>query len=77
MLTLERARGMDDTALAWTSKDIYEALAAVGQMKAAGIPVDEKRASEYADELALVAQVRYERKNLSANRACPHCGRRG
>jgi hypothetical protein len=72
MLTLQRVREMSDDALSYTSKDIQEALENVNQFERAGMPFDRKRASEYLDELALIAQVRHERKG---KQLCPCCGK--
>lgn len=78
MLTLERMRHAVATygpsSLDWTSRDIQEALRECRSMEDGGMPYDRKRASEYADELSIVATVRQEL--AKANRKpCPCCGR--
>jgi hypothetical protein len=76
MLTLERMRHAVATygpsSLDWTSKDIQQSLANCRAFEDAGQPYDRKRASEYADELAIVATVRRE---TAGRTACPCCGR--
>lgn len=71
MLTLSHARTMSQAALDWTSQDIRDALANVRAFIDARIPYDEKRASEYADELSIIATVRQER---ATRPTCPTCG---
>jgi hypothetical protein len=76
MLTVEHMRHAVATsgpmALDYTSQDIQSALANVRAFMDAGIPHDTKRASEYADELAIVAQVRRE---ITGRKPCPCCGK--
>ena len=76
MLTLERMRHAVATsgtiALDYTSRDIHEAMAQCRAFEDSGIPYDRKRASEYADELCIVATVRRE---TGDRKACPFCGR--
>ena len=76
MISLERMRHAVATygpsSLDCTSKDIQAALANCRAFLDAGMPYDERRASEYADELAIVATVRRE---TAGRTACPCCGR--
>jgi hypothetical protein len=59
-------------AINYASQDIREALEMCRQFEGQGIAYDRKRASEYADELAIVAQVRQE---TVGKVACPCCGK--
>lgn len=76
MLTIERMRHAvaiyGPSCLDWTSNDIREALRECRSMEDAGMAYDRKRASEYADELAIVATVRQE---TAGRKPCPCCGK--
>lgn len=76
MLTLERMRHAVATygpsSLDYVSRDIQEAMRECRAFEDTGLPYDRKRGSEYADELAIVAQVRSE---TAGRKACPCCGR--
>lgn len=78
MLTLDRMREAvrfsGPIALDWTSNDIQEALRNARAMQAAGMLTDERRISEYHDELCIVATVRRELQD-SNRKPCPCCGR--
>ena len=71
MLTLERVRLFSRDALDYTSRDIRQALENCQAIRKAGILPDVKRESEYADELHLIARVRFERQ---ARPCCASCG---
>jgi len=76
MLTLAHLRHAVATygpsTLDYHSRDIQDALANCRAFEDAGMPYDRKRASEYADELAIVATVR---RDTAGRKPCPCCWR--
>ena len=76
MLTLTRCRESvlihGPSCLDYMRRDIQEALAMALSLDKAGMPSDRSRASEYADELCIIAQVRSETQGKPC---CLTCGR--
>jgi len=76
MMTVERLREAvaihGPRCLDYVRRDIQEALTMATGLEQAGMSYDRKRASEYADELCFVAQVR---KETQGKACCPACGR--
>ena len=74
MLTIERCRAAvwihGISCLDYMAQDINEAINLATHMESKGMPYDKQRASEYADELCIVAQVRRE---MEGRKHCPCC----